>query len=86
MIFENELTKIKRNIYINRAICKLPGKTGSFRDYITIFGKKYGEQTVKEALKKMYQDTKRDVIDIKGLTAAYIIKESKNGGKRGCWK
>lgn len=77
MVFEKEIEKAKKNIFISKGITKLPGKTGAYREYITYFGIKYGENVVREALKKMYNSVKREVPDIKGLTAAYIIKESK---------
>ncbi|MEG0235498.1 MAG: hypothetical protein RR523_01700 [Cetobacterium sp.] len=77
MVFEKEIEKIKKNIYISKGISKFPGKTGAYREYITYFGIKYGENVVREALIKMYNSVKKDVPDIKGLTAAYIIRESK---------
>lgn len=77
MVFEKEIEKVKKNIFISKGIAKLPGKTGAYREYITYFGIKYGENVVREALKKMYNSVRKEVPDIKGLTAAYIIKESK---------
>ena len=77
MVFEKEIEKAKKNIFISKGISALPGKTGAYREYITHFGIKYGENVVREALKKMYISIKKEAPDIKGLTAAYIIKESK---------
>ena len=33
-MFEKELSLAKRNIYVSKAISKLPGKTGGFREYL----------------------------------------------------
>lgn len=76
-MFEKELNLAKKNIYVSKAISRLPGKTGEFLEHLLLFEKKYGDAPVKKSLKSIYKNSTKEIIDIKKLTAAIIIKESK---------
>ena len=69
---EKELVRAKKNIHVSIAISKL-GNPGEYMEFLNIFKHKYGEDTVKAALKELYMFN-REIKDIKGLTAALVIK------------
>ncbi|MCJ8343016.1 MAG: hypothetical protein MJH09_09265 [Cetobacterium sp.] len=73
-MFEKELTLAKRNIYVSKAISRLPGKTGGFREILLSVERKYGDAPEKSSLRETHQ---RKIVDLKTLIAASIIKESK---------
>jgi len=70
---EKELVKAKRNIYVSRAISKLNKKSREYKNFLEILSHKYREENVKAALRDLY-NFNREIKDIKGLTAALIIR------------
>jgi len=70
---EKELVRAKRNIHVARAISKLNKKTFEYKEFLEIFSHKYREENIKAALRDLYKFN-REIKDIKGLTAALIIK------------
>lgn len=76
-MFEKELTLAKKNIYVSKAISRLPGKTGGFREYLLSFERKNGDTPVKKSLRNIYKNSTKEIIDLKTLIVTLIIKESK---------
>lgn len=76
-MFEKELNLAKKNMYVSKAISRLPGKTGGFREYLLSFERKYGNTPVKNSLRNLYRNSTKEIVDLKTLIAALIIKESK---------
>jgi len=70
---ENELVKARKNIYVSKAISKLNKKSMEYKEFLEIFSHKYREENVKAALRDLYRFD-HEIKDIKGLTAALIIK------------
>jgi len=70
---EKELVKVRRNIYVSRAISKLNEKSLEYKEFLEIFEHKYTQESVKAALRELYMFN-REIKDIKGLIAALIIK------------
>jgi len=70
---EKELVRARRNIHVARAISKLSKKSFEYKEFLDIFSHKYREENVKAALRDLYKFN-REIKDIKGLTAALIIK------------
>lgn len=81
MFFEKEINKLKKNIYISRAISKLPFKTREFADILRVFSNKYSEYDVKEACKQLY-NYNREIPDLRNLVAAYTVKNFKTRMKK----
>lgn len=76
MFFEREINKLRKNIYVSRAISKLPFKTGEFADILRVFSNKYSEYDVKETCKQLYNYNK-EIPDLRNLVAAYTVKNFK---------
>ncbi len=70
---EKEFVKARKNIHVSRAISKLQEKSYEFKEFLEIFEHKYTQEAVKAALRELYMFN-REIKDIKGLTAALIIK------------
>ncbi|GLI56988.1 hypothetical protein PM10SUCC1_25020 [Propionigenium maris DSM 9537] len=70
---EKEFARARKNIYVSRAISKLQEKSQEYINFLEIFEHKYTQEAVKAALRELYMFN-REIKDIKGLTAALIIK------------
>lgn len=70
---EKELAKARKNIHVSRAISKLREKSYEYKNFLEIFAHKYTHEAVKAALRDLYMFN-QEIKDIKGLTAALIIK------------
>ncbi len=70
---EKEFARARKNIHVSRAISKLQEKSIEFKNFLEIFEHKYTQEAVKAALRELYMFN-REIKDIKGLTAALIIK------------
>ena len=70
---EKALVKAKRNIYVSKAISKLSDKNIEYKRFLEILSHKYREENVKTALRELYSFNS-EIKDLKGLTAALIIK------------
>ncbi len=77
-MFDKEVWKAMKNIYVSRAISKLEKKSSEFKELLEIFSYKYGEESVKAALRELYSINK-EVKDIKGLTISLIVKYDRRG-------
>lgn len=70
---ERELAKVRKNIHVSKAISKLQEKSYEYINFLENFEHKYTQEAVKAALRELYMFN-REIKDIKGLTAALIIK------------
>ena len=54
---ERELAKVRKNIYVSRAISKLEEKSQEYINFLEIFEHKYTQEAVKAALRELYMLT-----------------------------
>lgn len=76
MSFEKEITRLKKNIHISRAINNLDLKSKGLENILVMFAAKYSEEDVKKACKELYFYN-RAIPDIQSLIAAYTVKSFK---------
>jgi len=72
-MYDKDLRKARKNIHVSRALSRLKGSSWEYLQFLEIFSHKYTPDTVKAALRDLY-NFNCEIKDIKGLTAALIRK------------